>query len=1044
MTTVAASDWRKEFGIDGRKPPNLFTSKDQMSPSTPQAHLLRRAFDVLKVDGILCVDHSPLAYFKLVKRITSEAVYELHKRFWNHSGASLLVLISDDCVHVYSGMTKPTPVTDGQGDLPSLVTPLSRIADGLKKFVIAVESGEFFHQYHPSFDPAQRVDRDLLDNLQSTRAKLDDATETRIPADVLDALLCRLVFTGYLFDRKVIGENYLIEVGISGATDLRSLLGISSRTKAKDALYNLFKKLKVDFNGDLFSNDLDAEKRLIQDDHINILNDFFEGTNVITGQKSFWPYDFEFIPIETISAIYERFLKAADERKGAFYTPRFLAEVVLDTALDGIQSLIGKRFFDPACGSGIFLVGLFNRIAEEWTQANPSARNDRKSKELMRLLQESIFGVDISLTACRITAFSLYLAYLDQLSPPDIQALQKKGRALPGLVVSNSDCPVDKLNHGNIREADFFAEGTPFPHDVSLVIGNPPWGSIATEDTAAGRWCVANTRPLPDNQIAAAFIWKAATHTAVDGRVCLVLPHGILFNHSTTAVPFQMAWVKSHSIQRVINLADLRFLLFKKAIHPAVVVSYSKEAPAGDGHPIEYWTPKADWIVTQAEVITIAPQDRTSVTVAELLRDLASPDAPQIWKRRYWATPRDWRLLDRLSQYPRLRDHVRQTKEKHSTKPWLIAQGFQPLGPGDKADDSKTIELPSRAYIGAQAEAFNLFLLRADCETLPSKTVRVRGRSGVGTDIFRAPHVLVTRGFSSHGFSGCAYADFDVAFRSSVRGIHGPATDSALLMFLTAFLRSSLATYFLIHTSSSLGIYRPEVHDKDLLQLPFPFPDEMPQPARSWDIVRKVAGLVTKATATATSNFLTRENQVQTASAAIETLVHDYFDLLPLESALVEDTAKVTVPSIQPTLNRMPTQTVRPATASQCEAYCDRVCGMLNGWSKRSGFIVQGHIHRSESLGIGVAVLEKTERQRTSKPLKDTGDDILRVLDKVRKSISQKYSTLDVVRGVMVFENNRLYMVKPIGQRFWTQTAAMNDADEIAGTILMRSPQRNA
>lgn len=44
----------------------------------------------------------------------------------------------------------------------------------------------------------------------------------------------------------------------------------------------------------------------------------------------------------------------------------------------------------------------------------------------------------------------------------------------------------------------------------------------------------------------------------------------------------------------------------------------------------------------------------------------------------------------------------------------------------------------------------------------------------------------------------------------------------------------------------------------------------------------------------------------------------------------------------------------------------------------------------------------------------------------------------------MVFDRKRLYMVKPIGQRFWTQTAAMNDADEIAGTILMRSSEGDA
>jgi hypothetical protein len=40
-----------------------------------------------------------------------------------------------------------------------------------------------------------------------------------------------------------------------------------------------------------------------------------------------------------------------------FYTPRFLAEAVLDSALTSVPSLLGRRFLDPACGSGIFLVG---------------------------------------------------------------------------------------------------------------------------------------------------------------------------------------------------------------------------------------------------------------------------------------------------------------------------------------------------------------------------------------------------------------------------------------------------------------------------------------------------------------------------------------------------------------------------------------------------------------------------------------------------------------------------------------------------------------
>ncbi|HZM89402.1 MAG TPA: N-6 DNA methylase, partial [Blastocatellia bacterium] len=504
--------------------------------------------------------------------------------------------------------------------------------------------------------------------MRDTRDALDEITHRAIAPHILDALLCRLVFTCYLFDREVIGQNYLEALELKNVSHLRDVLNIQPVRDAKIALYQLFQQLGTDFNGDLFNDDLEAEARHITNKHIQTLNEFFHGTLVRSGQTSFWPYDFGAIPIETISAIYEHFLKATDHQAGTFYTPRFLAEIVLDTALEGFNNLIGKTFLDPACGSGIFLVGLFNRIAEEWKYANPNAPNERRATELMRLLQDSLFGVDVSPTACWITAFSLYLAYLDQLAPRDIQELQKKGQALPHLVSLLPDSAPDSA--GNIRCVDFFAKAQDLPV-VNVVVGNPPWGSIAADDTPAGQWCIENQKLLPDKQIAVAFIWKAAEHVRAKGTICLVLPHGTLFNHSTTAVEFQKAWLRQHTIRRVLNLADFRWFLFDKAVHPAIVVSYGKERPENERHRIEYWAPKADWTATQAEVIAVSPTDRSEIFVSDLLKDLDGPDAPQTWKQRFWATPRDLRLLDRLSLYPRLRDHVHSPRETNSTKPWV-------------------------------------------------------------------------------------------------------------------------------------------------------------------------------------------------------------------------------------------------------------------------------------------------------------------------------------------------------------------------------------
>ncbi|MGD1156870.1 MAG: N-6 DNA methylase [Terriglobia bacterium] len=905
----------------------------------------------------------------------------------------------------------------------------------MREFLPSVESGQFFQQHAKSFDPARRVDRDLLDNLQATREKLVETRRGKVDERVLDALLCRLVFVCYLFDREpeVVGQDYLRGIGLRSARHLRDVLGLQPRSKAKSRLYDLFRKLGEDFNGDLFSDDLDAEEKQVPVSYIEPLDDFFRATNVQSGQSSFWPYDFSAIPVEAISAIYERFLKGSDKLEGAFYTPRFLAELLLDVALSTSHSLLGLRCLDPACGSGIFLVGLFNRIAEEWKQANPNATNDRRAKELRKVLC-SLYGVDINPTACRITAFGLYLAYLDQLSPRDIQELQQKGHKLPRLV-HYPEAPIGGKIEGNIWCGDFFKDDGKYPVDVDLIVGNPPWGSTALQDTPAAKWCTNHQYPVPDKQVSAAFVWKAPHHVADGGRICLVLPHGTIFNHSTTALEFQRTFFKHHAVDHVLNLVDYQFFLFNEARHPAIVLTYRKKAPASRQHAIEYWAPKTDWLVTRAEVIAVMPEDRCTVSTGDVFDDLEGMDAPQIWKQRYWPTARDRRLIHRLSLYPRLRDRVRQLRENGSSKPWLMAVGFQPVREGDDPQKAETIELPSKFLIEASASSkVNLILLADDCTKLTAPKFTVRSGSNKDTTVFKSPHVLVTKGFSR-----VAFADFDVSFQDFLRGIHGPQEDREMLIFLAAYLRSRLARYYLFHTSSNWGITRQQVHVDELLRLPLPLPDVTPTPQRSWNIVKEVARIVASAAKKASGYFVDRDDVVQRATDSIEILVQDYFDILPIEKALIDDTIQVIIPSVRPTRARRVIPTIQPSTERQQNLYIKRLCDTLNGWARGGPFVVQGHAASSAKLGIGVAVLQKTRAGTTASQESNRTNDLLAELDRLRKLTSQKINTLDLIRGAKVFDRDRLYLVKPTGQRFWMETAALNDADEIAGTILMNT-----
>lgn len=1033
MTARTDTSWRDEFGISDERTDSFFASADDLrgqATVAPHAHVLRRAFSLLELDGVLCDQATPLVYFKQVSEIQPADVLELHRQFWNHGGAPILVLISQREVQVYSGFARPTRQADLTG-LPSLVATIDRASSALREFLPSVESGEFFRRHAKSFNPADRVDRALLDNLQATREKLAAVASRKASSDILDAFLCRLVFTCYLFDREVIGSGYLKGIGLPELPHLRDMLGMKTRSEAKAALYKLFAQLAQDFNGDLFSDDLNDEAAVVTVGHLDVVEEFFRATNVKSGQGAFWPYDFGVVPIETISAIYERFLKQSDKKAGAFYTPRFLAELVLDVALSDRASLLGMRCLDPACGSGIFLVGLFNRMAEEWGRANPSARNDRRARELKQLLRSSIFGVDVNPTACRITAFSLYLAYLDQLAPRDIQELQSKEPGFLPRLVNCMDQESSGGSTGTIWCGDFFREDVLYPTNVDLAIGNPPWGSIAGEGAPAKEWCDQRQLVVPDKQIAAAFVWKAAAHVSDAGRVCLVLPHGVLFNHSGPALAFQKAFVQQHALDRVLNLTDYQSFLFSEARHPALVLSYRQQKPAR-GHTVDYWVPKTDWKVKKAEIITVADQDRMSITLKDILRDLAGEDAPQIWKRMSWASGRDRRFLDRLVVLPRLRDRVRQRRDKDSRKPWLIAEGFQPFGKNDDPDEAVMLDLPSDLFIEASSPLLQLFILQDEC-TKRAKRVRVRGRSNKAVEVFNAPHVLVAKGFGS-----IAFADFDVSFRHALRGIRGPQTDRKLLVFLAAYMRSSLAQYFLFHTSSNWGVSRQEVHVEELLRLPFFAPDATRDPAGTKEVVEEVGRLVQTAMREARKPLVDRDSIVAATQAAIEPLIYEYFDVLPTERVLVEDTVRLSIPSFRPGPKRRSVPAIEPSKPDERLQYTKRLCGTLNGWARGVQSRVVGSTIASEAAGIGLIVLEKVSRGSPA-PSPSGNGDLLAALDKLREAASLRLSTFELARGVKVFDGNRLFVIKPLGRRYWSETAALNDADEIAGSILMQA-----
>lgn len=1085
MSAAVPDDWTSQFGLAHRQPPSFFRSLaalEAMTPPPPQTHAMRRAFIELELDGIVCFANAPTVYFKKVDDIATIDLRELQRRVWNQGLAPVLVVVDGQAAHIYSGLALPAAADAAPGGDGRLVETLDRVTQAIeiRQAMLGLETGEYFRLHAKSFDPERRVDRQLLNNLGAARTALTAVSPPDFDTQVLDALLCRLVFTCYLVDRHVIGADYLAELGPPGVECLLNLFRDRpaarpsaavrpradrlprdrSPADARRLLYKLFLQLQPDFNGDLFSADLIAERDSITDEHIQILTRFLAGERFADGQTAlnFWAYDFSLLPIETISAIYEDFLRAgapATQRAtGAYYTPRFLAEVVLDTALDGLDSLLTRRFLDPACGSGIFLVGIFHRLAEEWRRQHPDAPYDEHADALIDILRRQLFGIDRNVTACRIAAFSLYLGLLDQLGPPDIRKLQARGRWLPKLVF-RLDTPQDPKAGRTILHADFAEADSALPVDgVDVIVGNPPWVSRTASGEAGGaspepnppmlEWCAGQVPPLPiaQKQLAYGFIWKAPRHLRAGGRVCFLLPYGVLFNHDPKAIKVQQQWYSTHALERIVNLSDLRFLLFEGAIKPAVIVRYRGTPPTDrEKDKIEYFAPKVDVGVLRADLLVLAPDDRVTVQLRQVFADLAHDVPPSVWKERLWGTPRDSKFLERLAVLPRLGAIT--GRHGQPPKRWMIGQGFQPLGPNDDPDPERTKDPwpPETLFIDANDPRISLLLLESDARKIKHEFGRLR-RNPESQEIFAKPHVLVSKGLR------VAFADFDVVFRHALQGIHGPQRDTSLLMFLAAYLQSPLARYFLFHTAANWGAERPEVHLSELLCVPFPLPADAPKPKRAREIVGVVAKKMRSARRKIEEQPLFRQARqplIDGLASELRPLIDEYFDVGSEERLLVDDTFKMALPSATPRRkNALEIPSLLLTKPPQRDAYVKQLLDVLNDWAKRGSFRFRARVIVAHRAGLGVVHLWRVAHDAPPAPEtvdESTADSAMNeVLQKVGPRLDAHRGVIMLARGVTVFSGPAIHLLKPLTGRFWTPTAALNDADEIAAAILERKP----
>ena len=1031
MSAIASNPldprWKDLLSLSARRAPEFYEKPDDVG-NVPHARALRTTLNGLGASAVFCVQHVPTVVILSVNDYDQAEVESLHAALWNQGLASLLVVIAEETVRVFTLARVPS---SGGEDFQTecLVQALNTTTDALalQNLVYSAESGRFWEDNPGYFRPEERVERVLLDNLSESHEMLKGSG---LAPDEAQALMIQAMFVAYLEDRGIIGAEYFKNASNSRANTFETLL----RTEDIQALERLFDSLRNDFNGDLFvaTCSLETNTRCngLAGTHLQTLARFRSGTEEMqgqTGQYRLWRYNFKYIPVELISAVHDRFLRerGSDDRRaqGAYYTPMFLADTVVSQIWDGLPQETKQSgcFLDPACGSGIFLVRLFQRLCEHRRAAGSGC--GVSWDDLLEILSK-LQGRDLDAGAVRVAVFSLYVALLEEADPPAIRELVSHGRLLPALRGRS-------LHHG-----DFF-EVEPSAILVDVVVGNPPWASrrdernSTDEQNSAIEWCRNEGLPAPGREQAWPFVWKAIRHLRKNGIVAFLLPAmGFLHNQSRPAVAARKRLFRDTRVCTVINFADMRFQLFDKAARSAALILMGRRLPENTPYRFEYLAPKADLNLKSRQMLTISDADRCRLDSRTVAAD------PTTFKKRLWLTEPEAKLFNYLSGVPRLRDQVVEfrslSKKRESMENrWIIGNGFKPVkdqtrqrGPYQRKQSSIIAETP---YLPAR----NFRIIAQACgDLLPWRDAAVHRE---GFDLgFKGPRILVPSGIGIRhgGFRlRASYVKEPLTFQDALRAIVVPPQDERRGMLLTGLLNSRLMLWFAFHGTSSFGAERPYVHQSELLRLPFPAPKDLPDRERSNSAADALVAIIERQIQLA-GQPIGPEPSESDVLKEIDDLAYEYFCLSDEERILVEDTVEHKIPAIHPRKDHCP-KIWRTSTLADRRGYAETLVKTLAGSFDHDCAIQTRLVARNEDLAVlRLSLTAATNRfEYTEENLAPVEAELTRLARHVHQSLPGNFRSMPDFR---VFIGHDLFLVKLAEKRFWLRSAALADANSIA------------
>ncbi len=937
-------------------------------------------FRELSPDALWRSNSGLTVYFKYVASTPSDAkVAQWHRDVWNRGFAPLLWIISPEKIEIYNGFGRPYEA--GNATEHRLRT-FERVENELGKLDafagrLAMETGQFWQQ-ETRVNRKTSVDQQLLLDLAGLERKLVAAGLERLGAQ---RLIGQSIFVQYLIDRNIVTTEFLKNT--YGHEALPAIL------RDRSAIERLFAWLRDTFNGDMFSP---HDRTVPSNKQLRMTASFLEATDQQSGQGSLFPYQFDVIPVELISSIYEQFAHSdqstsdSNSRRDVFYTRLALVSLVLDELTEGLTG--EETVLDLTCGSGVFLVEALRRLVH----LRSKETGEPPSREVIRsTLHQQIYGVDISEAAVRVAAFSLYLAALEL--DPDPQPLEKlKFEPLIGKTLMVGDAW--NVEESFAGQAALIENGDTKKFDV--IVGNPPWSFQGEAGTAIRRNRIALQNIRSPRGESLDFVYRAMDFASEETRFGLVLSAVQFFSLSNTGMDASRQLIEVLSPVTLVNLSNHTNWLFARGNMPAMVL-FARHRPSRRDEITAVqvpWSPKG----VQTHTFEIARSDIITLPRSEWQRQ------PEFLKAAFFGYRRDLSLLDRIMRsHSVLEDQLdRLSVNFHS--------GLTFGNKNHRSRDSRFLQgLPLLT-----AQSFSRLCVPDDL--IPFEATEVQWPRS--RDIYRAPLLIVKELMVQSPRPIVAVFNQDTIFNDSFFGASFPVTQRETACLLSAILSSSFASWFFLMTASTFGLSMRRIKIGDI--------QRMPVPALAPALDSKTGERLLQLTEGLQPEYINDEYW-----QALDEAVFDLYQFGEADRIVVRDGLFRASWQWQPGRNN----SVRPASIDHILDYARTFLSAIGVWlsaaNKRHMRAEVFDLGEHAPLRVVRFVLEEgsgSSSVEVVSPQNSLRDILRRIGERMNFPLA---SNLIGQRELRIHDSNEVVIVKPAARRHWMGVSALEDADSV-------------